>query len=87
MILTATAWAATAAILITYALTSVCPGKQAVARFHLANALGFLPLALLNLKAHTYPALTVNLGFGIPAVYAVSGELRDRWAARGGLWR
>ena len=69
MILTLAAWLATAAILLSYARTTQDPAKANA--FHAANVFGCIPLIILNVQAAVWPAVVVNLGFGIPAAYAL----------------
>lgn len=87
MILTTAAWVATAAILLTYALTTrkgkgLRSQQKTVERFHYANAFGCVPLALLNAQAGVWPAVVVNLGFGLPAALAVYRDQRRRQTGR-----
>lgn len=55
-------WAATAWVLGTYALMA----RTGRARpFHLANALGCIPLIALNVTAGVWPAVVLNVTFGM----------------------
>lgn len=79
MILTLAAWLATAAILLSYARTTQDPAKANA--FHAANVFGCIPLIILNVQAAVWPAVVVNLGFGIPAAWALWKRSRRHTAA------
>ncbi len=78
-LLTIAAWLATAAILLSYARTTRNPEK--VTTFHWCNALGCIPLIILNAQAAVWPAVVVNVGFGVPAAWALWSRSRRHTAA------
>lgn len=74
------AWVATGVILFTYAKT--VRSHKWTPRFHIANAVGCIPLTILNAEAGVWQAVVVNLGFGIPAWWFTIGYAADRWYER-----
>lgn len=66
MILSVLAYIADAAILGTYAwLSRKGPSRP----FHIANALGAIPLLAVEVTAHAWPVLPVTASFGLVGWY------------------
>lgn len=55
-------WAATAWVLVTYAVMARTGRERP---FHWANALGCVPLIALNVLAGVWPAVVLNVTFGL----------------------
>lgn len=68
MILAAVSYVADALILGTYAL-AVRTGR--LFWFHAANAVGFVPLCIVELAQHAYPVLPVTGTFGVLGIVGV----------------
>ena len=58
-------WALTVAILGGYALTV---RRGSATPFHVVNVVTFLPMAAVNASVGAWPAVTMNLVFGVLAV-------------------
>lgn len=67
--LAALAWVLNIWVVLTYFM--LVHGKWSELRFNAANALGFIPTAILNIQAHVYPPLILTFTFGFVGIYGV----------------
>lgn len=74
--LTALAWALNIWVVLTYAM--MVRGRWSQFRFDVANALGFIPTATLNILAGVYPPLVLTVSFGLIGLYGTVKELLYR---------
>ncbi len=77
--LTVLAWVLNIWVVLTYAM--MVRGRWSEFRFDLANALGFVPTALINVLAGVYPPLVLTISFGLIGAYGAAQELWRRHKA------
>ena len=74
--LTWTAWVLNIWVVLTYAM--MVRGRWSALRFNIANALGFIPTATLNILAGVYPPLVLTFSFGLIGLYGAIKHWRNR---------
>jgi hypothetical protein len=75
--LTTLAWILNIWVVLTYLM--MVRGRWSEFRFDLANALGFIPTALINVLAGVYPPLVLTISFGLIGAYGATQELWRRY--------
>ncbi len=68
-LLNALAWVLNVWVVLTYFM--MVRGRWSEFRFDLANALGFIPTATINILAGVYPPLVLTISFGLIGLYGV----------------
>lgn len=76
--LTALSYATSVWVVLTYFM--MVRGRWSQFRFDLANAIGFVPVAALNIMAGVYPPLVLTLSFGFIGLY---GTIKELWQRHG----
>ncbi len=71
------AWVLNIWVVATYAM--MVRGRWSEFRFDLANAIGFIPTALINVLAGVYPPLVLTVSFGLIGAYGATQELWRRY--------
>lgn len=74
--LNALAWGLNIYVVLTYFM--MVRGQWSEFRFDVANALGFIPTALINIMAGVYPPLVLTISFGLIGCYGTAKELWRR---------